>query len=214
MSAIRISVALALAALLVASCGDDGNVPIATPAGTGSCLRDQVEGCVLVGLVLDPPLALGDALAIAPDLGGEAIAVFRTDAVCVPSVMFTPAEEQEMEASRFAYVDAGEIATRRMDTVSRGLAPPITGLHISQSYWDQWESEWQQAQDDGVLIEGIAVYLPDGGREAALTDGRVTAVEDLASRRTDSLDPDYPGELLLDGRYFPGLSTTEPIDCG
>ncbi len=167
----------------------------------------------MAGLRLEPPLALGDALAMAGDLGGTAIAVYRTDGVCVPDVQFSPAEEPEMAASRFAYVDAPGIRQRRTAAVDGGLAPPITGLHISQSYWDQWEAEWSKAQRSGVEIEGIAVWLPEDLTIEAAADPRVAEVVGLAWRWTDSLDPGYPGELLMDGKGFPGLSRPAPPDC-
>ncbi|NIR35424.1 MAG: hypothetical protein GWN79_03605 [Actinobacteria bacterium] len=163
----------------------------------------------MLGLRLDPPLPLDDALAVAADVGGTAIAVYRTDAVCVPAVQFSAAAEPERVASRFAYVDAEDIAERRLDAVDGGLAPPISGFHISQSYWDAWEAEWRAAQRTGVLIEGVAVWIGD---DATVADPRVAETVLLTWRRTDSLDPSYPGELLMDSEAFPGLS--RPADPG
>ena len=63
------------------------------------------------------------------------------------------------EPTRFAYVDAGGIRERRL-AASGDLAPPITGIHISESFWNKWEDQWAQAQEAGVLLEAVAVYLP------------------------------------------------------
>jgi hypothetical protein len=119
------------------------------------------------------------------------------------------------EPTRFAYVDAEGIRERRLAT-SGSLAPPITGIHISQSYWDRWEDQWAQAQGDGVLVEAVAVYLPQdlpaGGPPAGFE-----AMVALSSRRTDTLDPAaYAGELLLESEDFPAgyLSDPEPPTCG
>ncbi|MCJ7726004.1 MAG: hypothetical protein MUP76_06400, partial [Acidimicrobiia bacterium] len=205
-------------ALLAAACGDSGSVMIttATPAGSGNapvCTRQTVPGCTMAGFRFDPPLPLADALEVASDLNGTAIAVYRTDWECVPDTQFSPVDEQEEVASRFAYVDAAGIRERRVAAVDGGLAPPISGWHISQAYWDQWEAEWSRAQAAGVEIEGIAVWMSEEALAGAAADPRLAATEELPWRWTDSLDPSYPGELLMDGKGFPGLSTPEPPQC-
>jgi len=211
--------------LALPGCGDSSTLlsntapgslepPAAAQGGAEiTCIRETVEGCTMAGLRLDPPLPLNDALAVASDLYATPIAVYRTDGVCVPSIQFSPVEEPGRVASRFAYVDADDIARRRMEAVDGGLAPPITGLHISQSYWTQWSTEWKLAGRDGVEIEGIAVWMAEDVAARVGADPRIAEAVTLAWRRTDSVDPDYPGELLMDGRAFPGLSRPTPPDC-
>jgi hypothetical protein len=214
------------ALLLLATCGDDSAVPStgdpgAAPTTDGTdppptvCAREQVEGCTVLGLVFGEPLPLAETLAVAADLGGDAIAVYRTDYVCVPSVDFMPAGDPEPEPSRFAYVTAEAIAERRIEAVHSSLAPPITGWHISQDYWDHWAAEWHAAQLEGVRFEAVAVYLPDTAREDAAGHPQVTAVEIVPWRRTDTIDPSYTGELLLESDGIPGghLTTPDPLDC-
>lgn len=209
MTRVTILAAAALLAAMAAGCGDPALQSTAPPTEATGCPRDAVEGCTMLGLRLEPPLALEEALAVAGEVGGTAIAVYRTDAVCVPAVQFSAVAEPEKVASRFAYVDAEDIAERRLDAVDGGLAPPISGFHISQSYWDAWEAEWRAAQRAGVLIEGVAVWIGD---DAAVADPRVVETVPLAWRRTDSVDPSYAGELLMDSEAFPGLS--RPADPG
>jgi len=200
-------------ALTAVGCGDPATL-VETSGGeaTLTCTRQTVEGCTMVGLRFDPPLALADALGVAADLPGTAMAVYRTDAVCVPDVQFSPVDGPGSVASRFAYVDAAGIRERRVAAVDGGLAPPISGWHISQAYWDQWEAEWAKAQGSGVQIEGIAVWASTSAA-AGTADPRVVLTVDLPWRWTDSLDPSYPGELLLDGKGFPGLGAPTPPDC-
>ncbi len=148
--------------------------------------------------MLAQPVPLAEAVALDDGLGGLAIAVYRTDSACVPTIEFSPMPSGEQEASRFAYVDAPEIQVRRLEAVNAGLSPPISGFHISQSYWTHWESEWAAAQLDGVLIEAVVVYVPDDRQAPAEADPRVASVVEVTDRRTDSLDPGYPGELFID----------------
>lgn len=217
--------AIVILFLALPGCGDDETVLVDTatgptesagtiPDGTATvCTRETVEGCTMAGLRFDPPLPLSEALAVASDLGGTPIAVYRTDRVCVPDIQFSPVDEPGKVASRFAYVDADAIARRRMAAVDGGLAPPITGIHISQSYWAQWNSEWSSAQRTGVQIEGVAVWMADEAVSGVTSDPRVVEAVTLAWRWTDSVDPGYPGELLMDGRAFPGLSMPASPDC-
>lgn len=207
-----LAVVLALVVLTVGGCGNEAG---SGPDSDAACSRDTVEGCDMLGLRFDPAMPLKDALAVAAEVGGTAIAVYRTDKVCVPGVSFgPPGEPVERIASRFAYVDAGAIARRLQDASDGGLSPPITGLHISQSYWTQWAAQWSAAQRGGVDIEGVAVWIDEAGAAAAATDPRVAGTVALLWRRTDSIDPSYPGELLMDSQtYFPGISNPSPPDC-
>jgi hypothetical protein len=223
-------VLLALA-LLAAACGDaDGGTSTVPPTSVNTtsttdvtpvtpppfCEYYDMEGCALYGLVLPSPLAVDDALVAAGYLPGVPIAVWRTGFVCIPQVNTgPPGEEVLLEPSRFAYVDAEGIRERRLQA-SGTVAPPITGLHISQSYWDRWEDQWAQVHEPGTLVEAVAVYLP---REV-VADGPPAgfrALVRLEWRRTDTLDPAvYPGELLLESEEFPAgyLSEAEAIACG
>jgi hypothetical protein len=225
----RATAVLALALVMVATgCGDPalqterGETAATATSSTSTttttspeaaltdCRRETVAGCTMLGLRVDPPLPLADALAVAAAEGGTSIAVYRTDAVCVPDVSFSLGEDPEQVASRFAYVDAPEIARRRQEASGQGLAPPISGFHISQSYWDSWNAEWRAARSPGVLIEGVAVWID---ADAAITDPAVAEVVGLRWRRTDSIDASYSGELLMESEAFPGLSEAAPIDC-
>lgn len=219
--------------LLAAGCGDDAGTtttPTApatvaeqttgttattttTPAGPTSCTRDDVDGCGVFGFVLPEPLPLDAALEAVAGLPGVPIAVYRTDRVCVLDIDMMPGPEDERVTSAFAYVDARGIRDRRLTASNSGLAPPITGLHTSSDYWDQWEDEWDQAQGPGVLIQAVAVYLPE---TVAAGAAGFTAMVPIPSRRTDSTDPSYPGELLLESKRFPAghLTEPEPLDCG
>lgn len=197
----------------LAACGADAG----GGAGGGTCSRDDIDGCTLLGLVFEGPTPLDEALEIAEGFGGEAIAVYRTDAVCVAAVSFSAVPDQPLErvASRIAYVDAEEISVRRLEATNSGLSPPITGLHISQSYWDQWEEEWRLAQREGVLIAAVALYTDEAESAAIEADPAIAAVVPVPSRRTDSLDPSYPGELFVESKAFPVgyLDPVPPIDC-
>lgn len=120
------------------------------------------------------------------------------------------------EPSRFAYADAGSIRERRIAAVDAGLSPPITGRLIAESYWLHWEDQWVKAQDPGVLFEAAAVYVHEASVDGLREDPRFRAVEFIPHRRTDSLDPSFPGELLLESEEFGQglLSDLAPPDCG
>jgi hypothetical protein len=140
--------------------------------------------------------------------------VWRADFACTLQATMGAPGPVPTEPTRFAYVEAQGIRERRLAT-SGDVAPPISGIHISQSYWDRWEDQWAQAQEEGVLVEAVAVYLP---RESA-ADGPPSgfrAIVRLPWRRTDTLDPAaYPGELLLETEDFPAgyLSEPAPLTC-
>ena len=206
------------AVLLLAACGEapsttgaDGPTTT-TPAG---CAYYDIAGCALYGLVLAQPLPTADALAAVAGLPGVAVAVWRADLVCVlDTTMQPPGEPATRSPSRFAYVDAGGLRERRLAT-SGVVAPPITGLHISESYWNRWEDQWARAQENGVLVEALALYLPSATVAAGPPDG-FRAVLPLPWRRTDTLDPAaYPGELLVESEGFPNgyLSEPAPLTC-
>lgn len=227
----KTAVALLAAALLLAGCGDDTAFTTSTPttdtAPTGqpdattpttatttstadaACGYYDTEGCALYGLVLPAPAPTATALAAVAGLPGVAVAVWRTDFTCTLQANMGAPGPVPTEPTRFAYVDAEGIRERRLAT-SGELAPPITGIHISQSFWDRWEDQWAQAQEAGVLVEAVAVYLP---REL-VADGPPAgfrAVVRLPWRRTDTLDPAvYAGELLLESEAFPAGYLTEP----
>ncbi len=212
-------------AVLAAGCCDDATAPSTTGPGTtgttgttpttaAACGYYDVEGCALYGLVLAAPRPTAEALAAVAGLPGVAIAVWRADFTCTLQANMGAPGPVPTEPTRFAYVDAGGIRERRLAT-SGDLAPPITGIHISESFWNKWEDQWAQAQEGGVLVEAVAVYLP---REL-VADGPPAgfrAVVRLPWRRTDTLDPSvYPGELLLETEDFPAgyLSEPEPLAC-
>jgi hypothetical protein len=188
----------------------DDSTTVVTPT-----LSRLTAGGEVVGLVMREPLSLERVREVGAGLGGDVIAVFRTDYACVRPITFG-APDWVAEPSRFAYVDAHGIRERRIAAVDRGLSPPITGWAIAESYWLHWEDQWSQAQETGTTFEAAAVYLPAGSSEDLSADPRFKAVVALPSRRTDSLSPDFPGELLLESEEFPpGLLSEPPIpDCG
>lgn len=230
----RSLIAAVAVAALAAACGDHAGSPWSpgdtaaptssttstTPGATAaasSCAYYDTDGCALYGLVLPGPLLLEEALTAASGLPGVPIAVYRRDPVCVLEVSMLPPGapgSETLVASRFAYVDAEGIRQRRLAT-SGSVAPPITGMHISESYWNHWEDQWARAQEPGVLIEAVAVYLP----AESVADGAppgFRAVVRIPWRRTDSTDPSYAGELLVESEGFPAgyLSEPAPLDCG
>jgi hypothetical protein len=203
-----------VAVFLLAGCGD-GATTATSQAGSslGPITREAPSG-VVAGLVLKQPVSLDEARLLAGELGGDLIALYRTDHVCVqPITMGMP--EWRPEPSRFAYFEAEKIRERRLAATNAGLSPPITGMHISVSYWEHWEDQWTQAQASGVRFEAVGIYLSEEALAAARSDSRFRAVEAIPHRRTDSLSPDYPGELLLESEAFPPgiLTEPKPIDC-
>ena len=215
----RRTVALVVVSMiLVAACGDDSGSSSAEGSGSPSatlCDYYDLEGCTVFGLVLADPVPTADALAVAADLRGVPLAVWRTDLACVsaastgpPGVSYGP----ETEPSRFAYVDAQKIRDRHL-AASGSVAPPITGLSIFESYWRHYADQWNQAQRSGVLIEAIAVYLPDSSAETLAGDPRFTATSELESERSESTSLTYHGELTVYGFPDGYLSTPPDIVC-
>lgn len=197
--------------LVVAACGDDApsaDEPIPP------CAEDERAECTVYGVVLAEPLALTDALDLAHDLDTEPVAVFRADAVCVPAIAFTPGEDAGEIASRFAFVEGDSLADRRRTAILDGMAPQPEGLHITESYWAQWTAEWRAAQPDGVEIVAVAVY-GDVAADSTLTAAdAIDALVELPWGRSDSTDPSYPGEVLIDPFFASGyLDAVPAIDC-
>lgn len=201
----------------LASCGDDiVNPPVGSSATSSSsstseslvqfCTRDDVDGCDVFGFVLTEAAALEPAIALVGVHGGTAIAIYRADSACVLERVFGPPlpdEPRPQVASRFAYVDAGQIRVRRLNATGSGQSPPITGIHISESYWNHWEDQWARAQEKGVMVSAVTAYLPLSRVDDVEADVRIGSVVMVPSRRTDSLDLSYPGELLLREETFP-----------
>ena len=211
--------AILLATLLLGACGD-GAVPTTTttPPTTAApeCGYYDTVACGLYGLVLPAALPTADALAAVAALPGVPIALWRTDFVCVlETSMGPPGQQVPTSPSRFAYVDAEGIRERRLAT-SGSVAPPITGLHISASYWNRLEDQWSRAREEGTLVEAVAVWLPDAFAAAGAPE-EFAAIVPVPWRRTDTLDPAvYSGELLLEseGNFPEGyLSEPAPITC-
>ena len=212
------AVLLLAATLLFTACGDAAPPTTSTPDATSStnpprCDYYDLDGCALYGLVLAEPRPTAAALAAVAGLPGVAIAVWRNDLVCVLEVNGGAPGPIPTVPSRFAYVDAEGIRERRLAT-SGSVAPPITGMHISESYWDHWEDQWAQVQQEGVLVEAVAVYLPS----ELVADGPPAgfrAIVRLPWRRTDTIDPSYTGELLLETEDFPAgyLSGPAALTC-
>jgi hypothetical protein len=227
-------VAVVAFAVVITACGDDdvfdgggtsatttetSESTTETTAGAGGdtvpadqCTRDGGAGCVVLGLVLSEPAVLEEALAAARSFGGTPISVYRTDAVCVDKIeALPPGAPKEQVASRFAYVNAVEIRQRRMAASNAGLSPPITGMFIAESYWVRWEQEWSLAGEPGVLIEAVGLFTTTPAAEIAADPG-IRAVEVIDFRWSDSVDPDYPGELFLEYYGFPGDHLSEITD--
>jgi hypothetical protein len=213
--------------LLLAACGDDASsTATSAPGATDTtaeatsttltaCGYYDLDGCALYGLVLASPLPTAAALDAVAGLPGVPIALWRTDYTCTLQANMGAPGPVPTEPTRFAYVDAGGIRERRLAT-SGDVAPPITGIHISESFWNRWEDQWAQAQEPGVLVEAVAVYLPTDFGAVGLPSG-IRAVVLIPWRRTDTLDPAvYTGELLLESEDFPAgyLSEPEPLTCG
>lgn len=216
--------------LLWGACGDGAGSPTpsestSTTAGPTStvitppsrCDYYDVPGCALFGWVLAEPMPTDDALAVVAGLAGPAIAVWRSDLACVLEVTMLPPGgpgSGTRVPSRFAYVDAAGIRERRLAT-SGSVAPPITGMFISESYWNHWEDQWDQAQQAGVLVEAVAVWLPADPIPPRAPAG-FRAIVPVPWRRTDSIDPSYAGELLLESEEFPAgyLGEPAPVVCG
>lgn len=179
------------------------------------CDYYDVEGCAVFGLVLTEPVSTADALAIASDLQAVPIAVWRTDFTCVKGASAGLPGPLPEARSRFAYVNADQIRDRHLDA-SGSVAPPITGLHIFESYWGKYVDEWTQVQQSGVLLEAIAVYLPDDSAGSLAADPRFREVVTFGDYawRTESLSPSYTGELVIDGFPSGYLSTPAGLSCG
>lgn len=211
--------ALGLLVLTLGGCGDDAVAPETTettettgttaPGPSGGCAYYDVDGCTVFGLALAEPLPTAEALASIADLGGVPIAVWRTDYACI-SHYSMPVGPYYGVPSRFAYVDADEMRTRILSAEGR-LSPPITGLDSWNHWFGAFVQEWSKAQEPGVLVEAVAVYLPDSAASALGQDQRFRAVAPLSSYRTESVDPSYAGELMLDGS--PELSELPEITC-
>jgi hypothetical protein len=202
----------ALALLLgVVACGEGTR---STDEPVPPCADEERSECTVYGVVLAEPLTLTDALDLAHDLDTEPVAVFRADAVCVPAIAFTPGEDAGEVASRFAFVEGDSLADRRRTAILDGMAPQPEGLHITESYWAQWTAEWRATEADGVEIVAIAVYGDAAADSALAAADAIDAVVELPWGRSDSNDPSYPGELLIDPFFASGyLDPVPAVDC-
>ena len=208
------SVILAAVLVLGGCAGSEDRLNGTSPTALEPLSRTQAGG-VVVGVVFESPRTLDEVRTIGSGLGGDLIALYGTDYACVRPIT-GGAPDWRPEPSRFAYVDAESIRERRIAAVDAGLSPPITGWLIAESYWLHWEDQWTKAQEPGVLFEAAAVYVLEATVDGLREDPRFRAVEVIPHRRTDSLDPSFPGELLLESEEFGEglLSDPAPPDCG
>jgi hypothetical protein len=218
-SVIAAGLAAGFLAITLSGCGGDngagGSIAIVdssapTTSGSGSCGYYDVDGCSVFGLVMVDPLPTAEASAAVADLGGVPIAVWRTDYVCIFHYSM-PVGPTYGVPSRFAYVDADNMRERIL-AAEGSVAPPITGLDSWNRQFDAYLQEWSKAQEPGVLIEAIAVYLPVSMQASLTRDPRFRTVVLLSSSRTESTDPSYTGELMVDDS--PPLSEPPEPDCG
>lgn len=191
---------------LLASCSDDSG---GDSADDGVCDYYDVDGCSVYGLVLAEPLPTADALVAIADLPGPAIRVWRTDWACIGHYSM-PVGPTDYVPARGAYVDADEMFNR-MENAAGSLAPPITGLDSWRNYISAYLQEWRFAQEPGVMVEAVAVYLPDAAAGALAADPRFTSVTLLESSRSESTDASYAGELWVDS--VPPLSEVPKPTC-
>jgi len=202
-------IVVAGAILLLAGCGDYSGSGSSQPGSTNRPITREDPSGVVGGLVFTQPVSLEEARSLGTELGGDLIALYRTDYAFVrPDTVGAP--DGKPEPSRFAYVDAGKIRERRLAAYSSGLAPPISGGFILESWWEHLEDQWAHAQEPGVRFAAMALYLRKPALAALRSDTRFRAVETIPYGRTDSLSSDYPGDLLLESEAFPAGVLTEP----
>jgi len=111
---------------------------------------------VVAGLRVDP-VSLAEAAALANSLGGELVAGWRTDAVCVTA----GGGIGGLEPSRFARVDGVERAAAER-AAADAATTPITGRHIVDAYWARMADEATALQAPGVMLAAIAVDVRIG----------------------------------------------------
>lgn len=208
----RAVAAAALALLVLAGCGndDEGGATTSTdstaaPGATGAAcdvtVADPVEGCEVQAYAVDPPVELAELQARAADAGGQLVALWRIDTVCVDDVSplgpQPQSEDGARRASAFAYWDAEEVV-RRQDA-----GPPATDGGWSTALRLRFVEEWKAAREPGVLFAGVAAYVPEGAAiEGAEARGTVP------SYRTDEVGVLYlrnHDEALLS--FFPAPDT-------
>ena len=193
-----------IAAAWLVGCGDYAGSGSSQPGPSARAITREDPSGVVAGLVFKQPVSLDEARSLGRELAGDLIAVYRTDYAAVQPIT-NGMPDWEPEPSRFAYVDAGQIQEGRLAAIEAGDAPPITGFHISASYWEHWEDQWRHAQEPGVRFEAVALYLRESSLAAARSDPRFRAVEIIPHRYL----PDYR-EVVLESEGFPPGRLSEP----
>jgi hypothetical protein len=112
-------------------------------------------------VTFEEPLSLAEVVALAEQAASDTVALWRTDAVCVPVVEGPPLQSAPgvEEPSWFAYVDADVIR----DTQNQG--PPATNGGWSMAMRDRFVIEWEAAQEPGVTFDGAALLTPPSQSE-------------------------------------------------
>jgi len=178
-------VATAAALLVLSGCGSakhgssGENAPASAP---GRCpLERAVAGCEVVGVVFPTAQTLPQIEAAAAADGGSVVALWRTDAVCMPVVAFgaPPRPGQEPHRSDpFAYWHADQLVARQI------AGPPVTDGGYSFRLRDLFNQEWQAVDRHKTTFSAAVFYVHHGAR----LPGRTTAVD---SYRTDGANVLY-----------------------
>jgi hypothetical protein len=150
-----VTVSVLLTGCAVSERPGDASTSVATTMSVRPPVTCASDGCDVALVRFDHPLDLGDVISVGESVGAAAVALWRTDAVCVPAVQARPSPPtQDTEPSQFAYVDADIIR----DVQNAG--PPATTGGWAEALRDRFVIEWTAARAPGVLFEGAAFLLP------------------------------------------------------
>lgn len=154
-----LAAALALAACTATSPGVSANPPVSCPEA----------GCVVVGVAFSEPQSLDAVQTGAESAGGDVVALWRTDSVCVPAVGSPPVvdDPDAVEPSRFAYANADIIRE------IQNQGPPATDGGWSQAIRDRFVIEWEAARLPGVTFDGAALLVGSGDVDVTGTSRQV-----------------------------------------
>jgi hypothetical protein len=180
---------LAAALLLGASCSNEpaAETQADDPEPCSVFDAEPVAGGEVVAVTFPTPLSLDEVEALAADAGGEPLALWRVDPVCVADVAGDgpsfPIESGGQRPSSFAYWHGDEAVARQDE------GPPATDGGWSTALRERFLQEWDAARAPGVEFVGAAVLVPGSGSLAAGEEAVA-----VPSYRTDGV-----GVLYLEG---------------
>jgi len=170
------------------------------------------QDCTVAVVLLNEPVTLAVAEAVATDAGPYLNALYRVDPVCVPKdYPISPGSDQGETPSRRIYWQADERMARIAADRRDGLVPPPTIGGFDSVIDARMEAEWRFAQMPGVEFYALVLWVDDAGL-AQLEDEYTVETYELGGDFGRYTHSEGRGEIRVDRDFEPRPPPLGEID--